>query len=161
MSLSSGMTLAASASIIASAAAAGAMASFSICAIPAVLKGGASSDVMLKQWWTIYHHGKVVPITALIAALSYGAVSYNQHTKTSPRWRGFALAAAFTVAAIPFTIAFIGPTNSELSAGAHAEARTMSDKRVRSLITKWMNLNYIRLSLPLTGAIVGLWTLLS
>jgi hypothetical protein len=139
----------------------GAMASFSLSAIPSVLKGGAPSNVMLKQWSIIYNNGRAVPISALISAISYGIVSYSQRDKESRQWRGFALAGALTVAAIPFTMTVLMSTNNELLAAAGSQVKTLSDDRVRGLITKWTNLNMIRLMLPLSGAIVGLWTLLA
>lgn len=143
------------------------MAGFSISAIPAVLGGGASPSVMAKEWYIIYNNGKAVPVAALISALSYGTVSYGQYAKASAQWRGFALAGALTVAAIPFTMAVLLPVNNELSAAAQSQQqqevnkKTMSDDRVRGLVTKWSYLNVVRLSLPLSGAIVGLWTLLA
>jgi hypothetical protein len=138
------------------------MAGFSISAIPAVLGGGGSPSVMLKQWWIIYNNGKAVPAAALLSALSYGSVSYNQYALASPHWRGFALAGLLTVAAIPFTMAVLLPVNNELSAAAHSQTKTtMSEDRVRGLVTKWSYLNVARLTLPLSGAIVGLLTLLA
>lgn len=133
----------------------------SLCAIPAVVKSGAPSNVMLKQWSIVYNNGKAIPLTALIAAISYGVVSFNQRSRYSPRWKGFALASILTVAAIPFTMIFMMATNNELDGAAHSHVKTLSDDRFRTLITKWVRLNTIRLSLPLSGAIIGLWTLLA
>ncbi|ETS81214.1 hypothetical protein PFICI_06216 [Pestalotiopsis fici W106-1] len=161
MFLSPGLTFAASTGVVGSAMAAGAMAGFSISAIPAVLGGGGSPSVMLKQWWIIYNNGKAVPAVALLSALSYSSVSYSQYAKASPHWRGFALAGLLTVAAIPFTMAVLLPVNNELSAAAHSQTKTMSEDRVRGLVTKWSYLNVARLTLPLSGAIVGLLTLLA
>ncbi|KAI0126940.1 hypothetical protein BJ170DRAFT_684512 [Xylariales sp. AK1849] len=154
------MTVAASASIVGSAAAAGAMAALSVCAIPAVLKAGAPSDVMLRQWYIIFNNGKAIPATAAVSAIGYGVVSYDQWTKGLQSWRGFALSGALAVAAIPFTMAFIMPTNNELMAAAHSAVKTMNDERVKSLIMKWLKLNSVRGFLPLAGAVVGLWSLL-
>ncbi|KAI1841393.1 hypothetical protein JX265_007460 [Neoarthrinium moseri] len=160
MSLSPGLTLAASASIVGSAAAAGAIAALSGCAIPAVLGAGAPTEVMLRQWYIIFNRGKAIPLTSLISALSYGAVSYGTWSHGLPQWKGFALSGLFAAASIPFTIAFLMPTNNALEAAAHSEVRTLSDDKVRGLITKWMKINNIRIFIPLSGAILGLWTLL-
>ncbi|KAK9775445.1 hypothetical protein SCAR479_07834 [Seiridium cardinale] len=161
MSLSPGMTFAASASVVSSAMAAGAMAGLSLCAVPAIFQVSVPSSVMLKQWSIVYNNGKAIPLTALLAAISYGVVSYNQHAKDSPRWRGFALAGVLTVAAIPFTMVVLMPTIKVLEEAGQSQTKTLSDDRVRSLVRKWMHLNTIRCSLPLTGAVVGLWALLS
>jgi hypothetical protein len=138
----------------------GAMASLSICAIPAVLRGGASADVMLRQWYIVYNTGKAIPMTAVASALSYWAAAYGQWTR-GLEWRGFAVGGALAAAAVPFTMTVIMPTNRELSAAANSKAKTMSDARVRSLISTWTKLNVVRVFLPLSGAVLGLYSLLA
>jgi hypothetical protein len=130
----------------------------SLCAIPAVLQAGAPADVMCRQFYIIITNGALIPITAVASALSYGAVSYGKWT-VGLEWKGFALGGAFTAALIPFTIALILPTNKELSAAAKSQAKTVTDRRARGLITKWARLNTARIFLPLAGAVVGLWSL--
>lgn len=116
---------------------------------------------MLKQWSIIYNNGKAIPLTAFVAAISYGVVAYNTRSRDLPRWKGFALASVLTVAVIPFTVTFMLSTNNELEAAAHNQIKSMSDERARNLIIKWARLNTIRVSLPIAGAIIGLWALVA
>jgi hypothetical protein len=136
------------------------MASLSLCSIPAVLGAGAPTSVMLRQWCVVYNNGKAIPALAVAAALSYGVSAYGFRTR-GLAWRGVALAGALSVAAVPFTLAFIMPTNNELETAADNKMKPMSDGRARYLITKWTRLNMVRAFLQLSGAVVGLWSLLA
>ncbi|KAK7984867.1 hypothetical protein PG996_005897 [Apiospora saccharicola] len=154
-------TLIASTNIISSAVIAGATASLSAFAIPAVLNAGATTDVMLRQWFSIFHRGKIIPIAAVATGLSHAVVSYGRWA-AGRQWRGFALGGALTAALIPFTIALVMPTNRALAAaeahGSSKESR-MSDDKVRQLIRSWRDRNTIRCFLPLAGAAFALWNL--
>ncbi|KAK8016486.1 hypothetical protein PG993_014675 [Apiospora rasikravindrae] len=155
-------TLIASTNILSSAVIAGATASLSAFAVPAVLNTGASTDVMLRQWFSIFHRGKLIPIAAVATGLSHVAVSYGRWA-AGRQWRGFALGGALTAALIPFTVALVMPTNRELAAAeAHGSSKKsrMSDDKVRQLIRSWRDRNVIRCFLPLAGAGFALWNLI-
>lgn len=130
--------------------------------MPAVLNTGASTDVMLRQWFSIFHRGKIIPVAAVATGLSHAAVSYGRWAQ-GRQWRGFALGGALTAALIPFTIALVMPTNrvlAEAEAHGRSDKSRMSDDKVRQLIRSWRDRNAIRCILPLAGAAFALWNLI-
>ena len=73
--------------------------------------------------------------------------------------RAYALAAVLPLSVIPFTIfLFDGPVNQVLM--REAEKQTLGDAELRELVTNWGWWNGVRCSLPMVGAVVGLWTAL-
>ena len=103
--------------------------------------------------------GKAVPMLALAASIGHAAVSYSCYTK-GLGWRGWAMASAFTVMSIPYTMVVLMPTNRTLEAETHSRNQQMSEAEVKRLIKKWQDLNVVRCLLPLAGASWGLWGLL-
>ncbi|KAI1323776.1 hypothetical protein F5Y16DRAFT_382845 [Xylariaceae sp. FL0255] len=70
--LSSMMTVAAAASILASGWAAGLGAGFTIYGMPAIVNGGGSSEVMLREWRFQFLRGhKFVPTLAILNGINY------------------------------------------------------------------------------------------
>lgn len=104
----------------------------------------------------------IAPPFSAIAAASLGYVAYSRYQSNSEdgKWKSLALAAAGTVAVVPFTILVLLPTNNRLIAGSDGAAK-LAEKEIETLIARWGNLNYVRGLLPITAAALGLWTVLS
>lgn len=115
---------------------------------------------MLRQWYLLFNRGKAIPVVAGISFLGLGATAYSHGTR-GLEWRGFALGGFSTSMLLWFTLIVVMPTNHTLTAATHSTQKLLSDDRARALITKWMNLNTIRIAFPLMGAVLGLWNLLA
>ncbi|GAP88776.1 hypothetical protein SAMD00023353_1202040 [Rosellinia necatrix] len=155
------LTVAAGISIVASGWAAGMGTGLSVFGIPTILNGGASSEVMVRQWRFQFHRGTaIMPGLGVLNAVNYWTVAYRCWSR-GLEWRGFAAAGVSTFFMVPFTLAFIMGINSRLLAAA-AEGRekaTLSDDSARSLIKRWGDLNVVRAVVPIVGTGLALWNL--
>ncbi|KAI1430836.1 hypothetical protein GGR50DRAFT_148139 [Xylaria sp. CBS 124048] len=129
----------------------------SLFGIPAILNGGASSGVMLRQWQFQFSRGKAtIPILAVLNAINYGSVAYRCWNR-GLEWRGFAAASASTLFIIPFTLAFIGGVNKRLLAMLESPEKMLSEGSARALIMKWGDLNLARAGFLVAGAGLAMW----
>ena len=74
-------------------------------------------------------------------------------------WKGFAVAAALSMAIVPYTLLFMSPTNNALHAIAGG-AHIVAESEVTDLINKWGVLNLVRSLFPLAGGVAGIVTFL-
>ncbi|CAJ2499828.1 Uu.00g026810.m01.CDS01 [Anthostomella pinea] len=83
----------------------------------------------------------------------------NNGAPADVMWRGLATAAASTIFIIPYTVAFIFPTNAKLLAAADEKSRekTLSVQTATGLIRKWGQLNVVRVIVPMIGTGLALW----
>ncbi|KAI1502500.1 hypothetical protein F5X99DRAFT_156629 [Biscogniauxia marginata] len=154
------LTVAAGTGVLASAWAAGVGTSLSLFSIPTILNGGASADVMLRQWKFHFLRGRAfMPGLGTINAVNFWFAAYSRWSR-GLEWRGFAAGGASTFFMIPFTVAFILGTNKKLTAAADGETeKPMSEDTVRALIKKWGDLNAVRAVVSLVGTGLALWNL--
>jgi hypothetical protein len=89
----------------------------------------------------------------------------------------YTISAISVFALIPYTITFMGPMNSALTALAHQSSSSSSsaaevdiekgytttdaEQDADRLIRRWTKLNYGRMALELTSAVLGLWAVVS
>lgn len=97
-----------------------------------------------------------MPKIAITTALSYTYAAYGTRGQSTSKI--YLAAAGLVVSIIPFTILFMSPTNTALLDAAKG-ATSLSVGQVSDLITKWGYLNLARSLLPLTGGLLGFWSL--
>ncbi|CAO2653352.1 Nn.00g027630.m01.CDS01 [Neocucurbitaria sp. VM-36] len=157
-----GLVIAQTVGITASLFLLGSNASLSFVAVPAVMK--APAPLAANQWYTVLTHGGAIgrPL-AILSAIATGYVAYHQDPSSTP----FKLNIAATVllpSIVPFTLAFIVPTNNKLIAKKDelasaslddkaAEAGVAQDETVHALIDRWATLNLARAVLVGAGAL--------
>ncbi|KAI1147386.1 hypothetical protein F4825DRAFT_465732 [Nemania diffusa] len=135
--------------------------SFSVFSIPMIVQGGASSEVMVRQWRFLFLRGQnIVPTLGVLNALNYWHVAYRCWS-LGLEWRGFAAAGVSTFFIVPYTLAFIMGVNGKLLAAAAKQdkdkVQALSDDSAKSLIQKWGDLNVLRAVLPIFGTGLALW----
>ncbi|KAH8163379.1 hypothetical protein CIB48_g4849 [Xylaria polymorpha] len=103
-----------------------------------------------------------IPATAVVTGLNYFYLAY-QHRSVDREWRGYAGGGVANLLLVPFTLIFIGGINSTLMASLPSAQgkKAVSLDTARQLIGMWGNLNFYRIFMPLAGAALGLWNLLS
>ncbi|KAI1845381.1 hypothetical protein JX266_008476 [Neoarthrinium moseri] len=150
----------ATASIVASAWAAGAGAGISLFTITPLLSSSASVGIMLQVWQLAFNRGKsYMPPAAAAITASYLYVSWT-HAARGLEWRGFAVAAALTLGIVPFTFLFIRDTIVELEGMGRKEGHGVAEAVVRATLSRWGALNLARSCLPLLGTAAAIWNLL-
>lgn len=116
-------------------------------------------DAQLRQWQTAYHAGhRTMPRVAALTALGHAVVAWQQAGRGG-EWRGLAAAAVLTLAIVPFTFAFIMPTNNALEREIARETKTLSRAAAVALLQKWARWNLLRSVLPLAGAACAVWNI--
>ncbi|KAI8954936.1 hypothetical protein F4801DRAFT_414337 [Xylaria longipes] len=129
----------------------------SVFSTPTIVNGGASSEVMVRQWRFMFLRGQaIMPILGVVNAINYWAVAYRYWTR-GLEWRGFAAAGVSTFFIIPYTLTFIMGVNGELLAASERQEKTLSDASATSLIKKWGSLNVVRAVAPIIGTGLALW----
>lgn len=125
----------------------------SIIAIPVLLDTSTSSNQLLDQFVSLYNYGhKIMPALSIGTSAMYIFVASKKQTAGLP-WSINALAAATTIAMVPFTLIFMVPTNNALFA-LHASSEASFDE-VRGISVRWQWLHIARSLFPLAGAVVG------
>ncbi|KAI6087750.1 hypothetical protein F4821DRAFT_235817 [Hypoxylon rubiginosum] len=158
--LSTPLTLSATGGILGSAWVSGSLASLSICAIPALLQCGTTTEGLLRGWHLQYSRGLAhIPTTAAVIGLNYIYLAYHHHS-LGLEWRGYATAAFTNLMMAPYTFAIIGATNNKLLGALSGTGKPLTESVVRMLMEKWSKLSAVRVLMPLAGAILGLWNLL-
>ncbi|KAJ8129497.1 hypothetical protein O1611_g4134 [Lasiodiplodia mahajangana] len=153
------LAVAAAISIVASGWASGMGTGLSVFGIPMIVNGGASSEVMVRQWRLQFLRGqRIIPTLGVINALNYWHVAYRCWV-AGLEWRGFAAAGVSTFFIIPYTLTFIMGVNGKLLTAAERRDKALSDDTARSLIKKWGDLNVLRAVLPIVGTGLALWNL--
>lgn len=134
------------------------MADLSMVVVPVLLDTVTEARLMVAQWARIYFYGHIIyPGICITTCLLYAYAAYTKQGK-GLKWRTWALAAATTIAMVPFTWIFMAPTNNLLF-DRHAQSKTGQEiefNEVVNLITTWAGLHYARCLFPLAGACIGL-----
>ncbi|KAK4694675.1 hypothetical protein P7C71_g2944, partial [Lecanoromycetidae sp. Uapishka_2] len=130
--------------------------------IPAILQC-PNKTLMVSQWRSIFNKGIIYgPPLGIIACANLLYVAYSAHAiGARERSIGFAIAAASQFAIIPFTLATLMGTNSQLlkeSERRGKEEGGLREGQVRNLMTKWGRLNGVRSLGPLGATLIALWT---
>ncbi|KAF2274918.1 uncharacterized protein EI97DRAFT_459871 [Westerdykella ornata] len=161
-----GLKIAQAVGLTASAYLFGQNASISYIGVPALMQ--APAPLAVKQWDTVYSIGKkTAPALAVVSSLALGYVTYH----LDPRSLHYKLNLAATIlipSIIPYTFAFIVPTNKKLYEKLRSLATTgLEDKAaevgvakketVNALLDKWATLNLIRALLAGAGAVLAAW----
>lgn len=154
----------------------GAMLSLSLVAVPVLLDTTAAAPQLLYQWTRMYHYGHLaLPTTAVATALLYAHAarrakkedaaarqsrSKPHNSSSAPRWQLLALAAAATLAMVPFTSLVMVPTNNELfrlqrESVMASSADVVGFAEVRRLVVSWSWMHLARSLMPLAGAVLG------
>ncbi|KAI2472478.1 hypothetical protein F4781DRAFT_362550 [Annulohypoxylon bovei var. microspora] len=158
--LSTPLTLSATGGILGSAWISGSIGALSICAVPAILQSGTTTEGLLKGWHLQFSRGMYyIPTTGAFIALNYLNLAYR-HKVQGLEWRGFAAGAVSNLLLAPFTLLFIRGINGVLIAANSGTGKPLSQEAARKLIGIWGNLNAVRIFMPLAGAALGLWNLL-
>lgn len=148
----------------------------------------APAPLAVKQWATLYDRGHLVgPILAIVSGLASAYVaskrmyrlsytSYLSNTDTFCTDDSSSLPFKLNVAAavilpsiIPFTFAFIVPTNKKLFEKEQSlatasiedkavEAGVAREETVHALIDKWATLNLARALIVGVGAVLSAWS---
>ncbi|KAI1740343.1 hypothetical protein F4680DRAFT_116452 [Xylaria scruposa] len=153
----SSLTAAAFVGILASGWAAGMGTGLSVFSTPTIVTGGASSEVMVRQWRFMFLRGQaIMPTLGVINAINYWTVAYRYWSR-GLEWRGFAAAGVSTFFIIPYTLTFIMGVNKKLLVASEKQEKTLSDASATSLIKKWGDLNVVRAVVPIIGTGLALW----
>ncbi|TGJ83609.1 hypothetical protein E0Z10_g5137 [Xylaria hypoxylon] len=156
------MALSATASIVGSAWISGSISALSFCVIPAILQSGAPTDGLVRAWHTQFTRALYIPSTAVVTALNYFYLAHRCRS-AGREWRGYASGGVANLLLVPFTVIFIASINSTLAAALpSAQGKNiLSLDDAKRLIGRWGDLNFCRIFMPLAGAALGLWNLLS
>ncbi|KAF7585480.1 hypothetical protein BBP40_010818 [Aspergillus hancockii] len=131
----------------------GAMMSLSLITIPVILDTGTQSKQLLDQFVALYSYGHtIMPALSVTTCALYGFVANSKRAASDP-WSIYGIAAATTIAMVPFTWIVMVPTNNALFA-LHA-ASDAALEEVRGLSVRWQWLHVVRSLFPLAGAIIG------
>lgn len=127
--------------------------------MPLLVQNGGSPATALRQWQLVYDKGhQVMPRVAALTALGHAVVAWQQATRGA-EWRGLAAAGALTLGIVPFTFAFIMPTNNALEREMARDTKAMSHATTTALLQKWSRWNLLRSMLLLAGAACAVWNL--
>ncbi|KAI0508696.1 hypothetical protein F5B22DRAFT_620000 [Xylaria bambusicola] len=132
--LSTPLTLAATGGILGSAWISGGNASLSFAAIPAILQSGASTDGLVRAWYTQFSRSLYIPVIGVVTGLNYFHLAYRHHA-LGREWRGFAAAGLANVVMVPFTLLFIGGINNTLMAARKCPLPSNCHIALFSLVT--------------------------
>ncbi|KAF2850188.1 hypothetical protein T440DRAFT_116409 [Plenodomus tracheiphilus IPT5] len=152
----------------------GSNAALSLIAVPAVLQ--APAPLAAKQWYTVLTRGGALgrPL-AILSALATGYAAYTQ-PRDSLQFKLNIAATVLVASIIPFTFAFIVPTNNKLIAksdefaslsqksrsakagmpGGWDEVEADGGETVHALVDRWGVLNLVRASLVAGGSLSAL-----
>ncbi|KAI0441908.1 hypothetical protein F4803DRAFT_390628 [Xylaria telfairii] len=129
----------------------------SVFSTPTITTGGASGEVMARQWRFMFLRGQaIMPTLGVLNAINYWTVAYRYWSRDL-EWRGFAAAGVSTFFIVPYTLTFIMGVNKKLHAASERRDKTLSDASVASLINKWGDLNVVRAVVPIIGTGLALW----
>lgn len=135
----------------------GAIMSLYLLTIPVLLETSRTSADLLKQWNLIFGKGhKQGPLISLATGCMHFFVAWRSGTLL------YAVAGATTIAMVPYTWIFMRNINSSLFAanGWTDAIKETSGGRIRGLVASWSRYNAVRALFPLSGAIVGVLTLI-
>ncbi|KAI2603152.1 uncharacterized protein GGS25DRAFT_526193 [Hypoxylon fragiforme] len=130
-----------------------------------------SEATSLSQFKTLFLRGfRLCPLPSIFSALccaSNAGLAYYKHGSITPTVSRLSLAAALMVGLIPFTLAFVLPTEEKIlkraarfaSGESVAKDADKKEEDTRALMEKWSVLNYARTLFPVAGVVVA-WTLL-
>ncbi|KAF1935585.1 hypothetical protein EJ02DRAFT_460258 [Clathrospora elynae] len=157
-----GLVIAQTVGITASMFLLGTKASLSLVAIPAAMQ--APAPLAAQQWFTIFTRGmKMGPPLAIASALATGYLAYTQDRSSISAKLNLA-ATLLLPSIIPFTLAFLAPTNNKLLAKKDElasasledkaiEANVAEGENVHALMDRWATLNLARCVLVGAGAL--------
>ena len=134
----------------------------SIFSMPAIIRYGLNTEVLIRQWKVVYDRGSVLlPTLSGCTALNYFVVA-QQHWSRGLEWRGFATGGALQLAIIPFTLVFIVGVNARLMAAIDPKKEAgLSADATRTLLWRWSKLHAARMGVALIGTVAALWNLLT
>ena len=123
------------------------------------------ASILAQQWKYTFEAGKSQnPPIAAVTAATFSYLAWTAGHGPRNRARLYGVAAALTIAIVPWTLLAMSPTNSRLSAKAE-EAWTRKGKEddgeVGELLKRWTTLNGVRSFFPLVGGVVGLVAVLA
>lgn len=143
------------------------MTSLSAMPVPVFLDTNTDAAHMLRQWVRMYHYGHIYMPALCVATCGIYAYAARDSRACSLR---YALAAAVTLAMVPFTWLFMAPTNSTLFRleeeaswggsgieGTGAAVGVAQLGYVQELVVRWGWLHLARCLFPVAGAALG-WT---
>ncbi|KAJ0120540.1 uncharacterized protein J7T55_015269 [Diaporthe amygdali] len=137
----------------------GAMMSLSFIAVPVLLETTRDAPQLLTAWTRTYHYGHLALPTMSVGTFLLYIYAARASKKGKGRSRGILAAAGVaTVAMVPFTWAFMLPTNDELfrlQAASVTEPGVAGFDAVREMVTSWSWMHVMRSLMPLVGAILG------
>ncbi|KAI8181045.1 Monooxygenase hypC [Colletotrichum sp. SAR 10_75] len=135
---------------------AGAGQSLSIFSVAAALETSAEPIHALKLWQNLFYRG--MSIGPKVAGLTFLSLAYSAYDRYRHglAWKPFVVAGALGLGIVPYTFAFMGPTNERLLAGAQGVV-ALGWSETRELLVRWQTLNVVRSFFSIAGAAVGLW----
>ncbi|KAI1372122.1 hypothetical protein F4677DRAFT_433535 [Hypoxylon crocopeplum] len=157
-------------SITASSFVAGCQLSLSYVSLPMILgQQDLPERTALSQYKTLFLRGfHLCPMPSIFSAvccISNAAIIYYKHRQLTPQISRMVLAASLIIGLIPYTLAFIVPTEEKLLkkgaklANEKQESTSIASKEeTRQMMRKWNVLNYGRTLFPIAGVLVA-WTL--
>lgn len=135
----------------------GSIASITLIGVPSALAVPQSSAEI---WHGLFTHGMaLMPKVGATVAAAYALAAYDTRSRGG-NWAGYLAAAGLAISIVPFTLAFMGPTNAALM-GAAKGSTPLAQSGVAELVRKWAVLNATRSVLPLAAAVAGIVTFLS
>ncbi|KAH6692173.1 hypothetical protein DL95DRAFT_316528 [Leptodontidium sp. 2 PMI_412] len=143
---------------------AGAMVCLTSVVIPVFLDTDTEPTHLLRHWVRLYHYGHIyMPALCIGTVGLYGYSAMKGRASESRQWLAYAVAAATTIAMVPFTWIFMAPINDILFGWEEtATAGTFAAElgAVRKVVVKWAWLHLVRSAFPLIGAALGFRTIL-
>ncbi|KAG9230001.1 hypothetical protein BJ875DRAFT_488394 [Amylocarpus encephaloides] len=137
----------------------GAMVCLTGVVVPVFLDTDVEAIHLLRHWVRLYHYGHIyMPALCIGTVGLYGYSALKRRASESQQEAAYAVAAATTIAMVPFTWIFMAPTNNILFGWeemATAGTSVAELSAVQDVVVKWAWLHLARSVFPLIGAILG------
>lgn len=128
-------------------------------AVPVFLDTNGDPTHLLRQWVRTYHYGHIyMPALCIATCGLYSYTAISKRAWKRKQWLTYALAAATTIAMVPFTWIAMAPTNNilfRLESLATSSLSVADISAVQDLVLKWSLLHVTRSLFPLVGAVLG------
>lgn len=153
------------ASIFLSTLTAGSNLALSILVVPRLLE--SPTPLMLRQWVNSYRRTRIIyPSMASVTGLSYLFLSYHHHRSAATKAKAYLGAGLLCLSIIPYTAAFVLPTNwkilgkakemRDVKAVEGVEVEEQGEQSAKWLVDHWGMLNLPRGIVTAFAGILGL-----
>lgn len=131
-------------------------------AVPSIVRTISPAN-KASQLVNLYHLGhKTLPLTYIAGGLAHFWLSWHGRGNRALRFE--AIAGAITLAIVPFSIIVIEPTDRKILSIKGRDDESVIEEvggatNLDALACRWRNLNAIRSTMPVIGAVISFYTM--